>query len=73
MIAYTFATMAVECISDGGHGRMMAIRNGCYVDTPIPDPGLGARRVDIETMYNQDRFRPNYSRKANLPIFLTRA
>lgn len=72
MIAYTFATMAVECISDGASGRMMAIRNGCYTDTEIPDPSLGAKTVDVETMYNADRFRPNYANKTGLPIFLTR-
>jgi len=73
MIAYTFATMAVECISDGGSGRMMAIRHGCYADTEIPDPKRGPRRVDIETMYNAERFRPNYGGKRGLPVFLTRA
>jgi 6-phosphofructokinase 1 len=73
MIAYTFATMAVECIADGGSGRMMAIRNGCYADVEIPDPKAGARRVDIDTMYNRDRFRPNYGGKRGLPVFLTRA
>lgn len=72
MIAYTFATMAVERISDGASGRMMAIQNGCYTDTEIPDPSLGARTVDVETMYNADRFRPNYANKTGLPIFLTR-
>ena len=73
MVATTFATMALECIQDGGHGRMMGVRNGCYTDTEIPDPGLGARRVDVATMYNTDRYRPNYSAKTNLPLFLTRA
>ncbi len=73
MIATTFATMAFEWIDSGGASRMMAIQNGCYTDTPIPDPGLGARTVDLETMYNADRYRPNYSNKQGLPIFLTRA
>jgi len=73
MVAYTFATMAVECISDGGSGRMMAISNGRYADIEIPDPSLGPRRVDVETMYNRDRFRPNYHGKKDLPLFLTRA
>jgi 6-phosphofructokinase 1 len=73
MIATTFATMAFECIAGGGHGRMMAIRKGCYTDADIPDPGLGARRVEVSTMYNTDRYRPDYSRKSGLPIFLTRA
>ena len=73
MVATTFATMALECIQEGGQGRMMGVRNGCYTDTEIPDPGLGARRVDVATMYNTDRYRPNYSAKTNLPLFLTRA
>ena len=73
MIAYTFATMAVDCISDRGSGRMMAIRGGCYADIEIPDPKEGARRVDVDTMYNRERFRPNYGGKRGLPVFLTRA
>ena len=73
MIATTFATMAIECIANGAHGRMMAIRNGCYTDADIPDPKLGARKVDLETMYNVDRYRPVYPHKNKLPIFLTKA
>lgn len=72
MIATTFANMALECIVDNAQGRMMAIKNGCYTDTPIPDPGRGPRKVDVETMYNVDRYRPDYSNKFGLPIFLTR-
>ncbi|MCY4585781.1 MAG: 6-phosphofructokinase [Bryobacterales bacterium] len=73
MIAYTFAAMAVECIADGRGGRMMAVRNGRYTDIEIPDPSLGPRRVDVATMYNRERFRPNYHGKQDLPVFLTRA
>lgn len=71
MIATTFANMAFEAIASGTHGKMMAIRNGCYAVTDIPAPGQGARKVDIERMYNAERFRPNYSHKQGLPIFLT--
>jgi 6-phosphofructokinase 1 len=52
---------------------MMAICGGCYAAAPIPDPKLGPRKVDIETMYNTERYRPNYENKSGLPIFLTRA
>ena len=27
---------------------------------PIPDPKLGPRKVDVATMYNTERYRPNY-------------
>ena len=40
---------------------------------PIPDPKLGPRKVDIATMYSTERYRPTYSGKMGLPIFLTRA
>jgi ATP-dependent phosphofructokinase / diphosphate-dependent phosphofructokinase len=73
MVASTFAGMAMGSIEHGQHGLMMAICGGCYAAAPIPDPKLGPRRVDVETMYNTDRYRPSYENKIGLPIFLTRA
>ncbi len=73
MVATTFAGMAMDAIEQGKHGLMTAINGGCYVMATIPDPKLGPRRVDIETMYNTDRYRPNYQSKVSLPIFLTRS
>ena len=52
---------------------MMAISEGHFAATPIPDPKLGPRRVDVENMYNTERYRPKYADKLGLPIFLTRA
>ncbi|HVN05244.1 MAG TPA: 6-phosphofructokinase [Bryobacteraceae bacterium] len=73
MVASTFASMAMDCIQQDQHGVMMAISSGCYQAVPIPDPKLGPRKVDLETMYNTRRYRPNYANKLGLPIFLTRA
>ncbi len=73
MVATTFANMSLDCLAEGRHGRMMALQNGCYVDADLPDPALGPRRVDVETLYNVDRYRPNYTNKKGLPIFLTHA
>jgi len=73
MVAATFAGMAMDAIGDGKRGLMTAIVNGCFALAPIPDPKLGPRHVDVETMYNTDRYRPTYDSKLGLPIFLTRA
>jgi 6-phosphofructokinase 1 len=73
MVASTFAGMAMDCIEEGRSGLMMAISSGCYAAVAIPDPKLGPRQVDIGSMYNTRRYRPNYARKLGLPIFLTRA
>ena len=52
---------------------MAALVEGCYTMTQIPDPKLGPRKVDVASLYNTDRYRPNYANKMGLPIFLTRA
>ncbi len=73
MVATTFANMAMDCLQEGRSNIMTAIVNGQFALMPIPDPKLGPRRVDVENMYNVQRYRPNYSNKVGLPIFLTRA
>jgi len=73
MVASTFAGMAVDLIEKGEHGKMMAINQGCYAAVPIPDPKLGPRKLDVQSMYNTERYRPSYANKIGLPIFLTRA
>src|SRR5690348_14808576 len=73
MVASTFAGMALDAIQENKHGLMTAINSGCYSLAPVPDPKLGPRKVDIDSMYNIDRYRPTYDKKLGLPIFLTRA
>jgi 6-phosphofructokinase 1 len=73
MVASTFAGLALDAISEGKHGLMTAIHNGTFSMVEIPDPKLGPRRVDVETMYNTERYRPRYDHKLGIPIFLTRA
>ncbi len=73
MVASTFAGMAADMIQRGESGKMTAINGGVYAAVEIPDPKLGPRAVDVDNMYNKDRYRPTYANKLGLPIFLTRA
>jgi 6-phosphofructokinase len=73
MVAATFGGMAFDLIQEGRHGVMTAISEGCYAAVEIPDPKLGPRRVDVGRMYDTERYRPSYTGKAGLPLFLTRA
>jgi 6-phosphofructokinase len=70
MVAMTFANVAMDLIADGITGRMVAIRDGKYAHTDLPDPDLGPRRVDVDTMYNVERFRPRYEGKLGDPLLL---
>jgi 6-phosphofructokinase len=73
LVATTFGTMAFDAVQKGRSGLMTAIQDGCYTMAPIPDPKLGPRHVDVATMYNVDRYRPQYDGKEGLPVFLTKA
>jgi len=73
MIAATFGNIAMDAVLSGRTGLMSSIVGGCYTLSPMPDPALGPRKVDISSMYNTDRYRPKYTDKLGLPIFLTRA
>src|ERR1700728_1680936 len=72
LVASTFGTMALEAVLDNKSGLMAALVDGRYAMASIPDPALGPRHVDVATMYNTERYRPNYANKTGLPIFLTR-
>jgi len=70
MVAITFANVAVDLLSDGKFGRMVAVRDGKYAHAPLPERSLGARTLDVEAMYNAARFRPRYEAKLGSPLLL---
>ena len=70
LVATTYANIAMDLIEGGTTGRMMAIQDGKYAHTNLPDPALGPRRVDVPTMYNVQRFRPRYNGKLGDPMLL---
>ena len=73
LVATSFGTMAYSAITDGRTGLMASITDGKFAMVPIPDSKIGPRHVDVETMYNKDRYRPSYTSKQGLPVFLTHA
>jgi ATP-dependent phosphofructokinase / diphosphate-dependent phosphofructokinase len=70
MVATTFANIAMDLLADGVAGRMAAIRGGKYTHSPLPDPALGPRKIDVPTMYNLERLRPQYGGKLGSPLLL---
>ena len=73
LVATTFGTMAYAAIADGRTGLMASITEGKFAMVSIPDSKIGPRHVDVETMYNKERYRPSYTSKQGLPVFLTHA
>ena len=63
-------TREMDLILGGTTGRMVAIQDGKYTHTSLPDPAFGPRRVDVPVMYNAERFRPRYEGKLGDPMLL---
>ncbi len=70
LVALTFGNMAYDAILEGKTGLMSALVEGRYDLVPIPDAKLGPRKLDVASTYNTERYRPIYSNKRGLPIFL---
>jgi ATP-dependent phosphofructokinase / diphosphate-dependent phosphofructokinase len=70
IIATTFANIGMDLVADGEFGRMVAIRDGKYASTSLLETGSSARRVDVDAMYNRERFRPRYDGRAGRPMLL---
>ncbi len=70
MVATTFANVAMDLVESGITARMVAIQDGKYAHTNLPDPALGPRKVDVPVMYNATRFRPRYDGKLGDPMLL---
>jgi 6-phosphofructokinase len=70
MVATTFANVAMDLISDGIGGRMVAIRDGKYAHVSLAETAKPARRVQLDA-YDPSRFRPVYSDRLGDPLLLT--
>ncbi len=71
MVATTFGTMAYDAITSQKHGVMASISEGKFAMVSIPDSKDGPRHLDVEHMYNKDRYRPSYTSKEGLPLLLS--
>jgi ATP-dependent phosphofructokinase / diphosphate-dependent phosphofructokinase len=70
IVATTFANVAMDLLAAEKFGRMAAIRDGKYAETSLPAAGAKSRRVDVEGMYNVERFRPRYDGRIGHPLLL---
>ncbi|MDQ3432323.1 MAG: 6-phosphofructokinase [Actinomycetota bacterium] len=70
MVATNYAVMAADLAMEGSRGRMVALRSGNYTNVPISVTGQGARRVDVDALYDADGYRPKVRHVGGKPMFL---
>lgn len=72
LVAITYANIAVDLIRDGLRGRLVGLRNGCYSEVKLSELPSGARKVNVEKLYNTERYRPNYTSKLGAPLLFNK-
>jgi 6-phosphofructokinase len=70
MVATTFANVAMDLVAGGQFGQMVGIRDGKYASVDLQATGVEPRRVNVEEMYNVERFRARYDGKLGEPMLL---
>jgi 6-phosphofructokinase len=58
MVAISYGHLAVEQVLQGHSGRMVALQSGQYTTVPIETCVQGAKRVDVDELYDTERYRP---------------
>src|SRR5512134_3387028 len=70
MVAINYAVMAADLLVQGQTGRLVALRNGNYVNVPIDVTRQGVKRVDVGALYDAEAYRPKIRHVDGKPMFL---
>jgi ATP-dependent phosphofructokinase / diphosphate-dependent phosphofructokinase len=70
MVAINYAVMAADLLLEGTNGRLVALRNGSYVNVPLEVVRQGVKRADVDALYDVDEYRPKIRHVDGKPMFL---
>ena len=70
MVATNYAVIAADLALEGDTGRMVSLRNGSYTTVPISATREGVKRVDVDELYDVERYRPKVRHVLGKPMFL---
>jgi ATP-dependent phosphofructokinase / diphosphate-dependent phosphofructokinase len=70
MVAVNYANMALNLIDQDRPGSLVALRQGTYTSVPLGTILAGVKRVDVEALYDDKRYRPLVRQVDGKPMFL---
>ncbi len=70
MVALSYANLATDLIAQGRSGRMVALRDGKYTHVPLSTVVSGIKRVDVDELYDREKYRPKVANMLGKPMFL---
>src|SRR5690348_16048256 len=70
MVGLAFGGLAVQLLSQGKSGRMVALKNGSYSHVPIDPLESGQKSVDVAALYDPRLYRARLMHIEQMPMFL---
>ncbi|MFN2106582.1 MAG: 6-phosphofructokinase [Candidatus Promineifilaceae bacterium] len=70
MVGSNYAHLAMDLITSGSSGRMVALRDGTYTHIPMSTVTSGIKRVDVDELYDAKRYLPKVRSVLGKPMFL---
>lgn len=70
MVAINYGVMAADLAISHQYGRMVCLKGGIYTNIPIIATRGGARRVDVDALYDRENYRPKIWHVDGKPMFL---
>ncbi|MFC2029419.1 6-phosphofructokinase [Chloroflexota bacterium] len=70
MVAVSYGLLAMDLVTQGRSGRMVALRDGTYTHVPLNRVISGVKRVDVDEMYDIEQYRPNIADMLGKPMFM---
>ncbi|MBM4458850.1 MAG: ATP-dependent 6-phosphofructokinase [Chloroflexi bacterium] len=70
MVALSYANLATDLVIRGRSGRMVALRDGKYTHIPLSTVNSSVKQVDVDELYDRERYRPKVANMLGKPMFL---
>jgi len=70
MAANSFANVAIRQLELGHSGIMASLQNGAYTVVPVDTCVRGQKRVDVDSLYDPDNYRPRIRDPLGKPMFM---
>lgn len=71
MVAMSFGHLASQLIARNEFGRMVSLQGGRYTSVSLDEILTGKKRVDVESFYDSENYKPRVKDFMGVPMFLS--
>ncbi|MGF1549849.1 MAG: 6-phosphofructokinase [Sphingomonadaceae bacterium] len=70
MVGLAFGQLAVQILAEGSGPAMVVLKDGNYCREPVETPRAGVKSVDVDRLFDRERYRARLLAVEGMPMFL---